>query len=230
MGERIHTAQSMAVTLFNQSIPLKYQSNIVIESERILTAPYAPANLNTYLTSNTQLIETIYKKTLPPSFPKALASLPTSPTKSISSFLSRSPKRRNKDTIDSIRSSAFDSPSTGSHSQTSDSTSRTTNSSIDDGMLVGKRSSIMFLGPETKERGVVASVRSFVEGIRGKEWQVMEGDLNSLNLTLQRQVLELVALIGIIPCTFADEINILRGRSRLLGRVRKLRILLYGYL
>jgi len=29
----------------------------------------------------------------------------------------------------------------------------------------------MFLGPETKERGVVTGVRSFVEGIRGKEWQ-----------------------------------------------------------
>lgn len=86
----------------------------------------------------------------------------------------------------------------------------------------------MFLGPETKERGVVTSVRSFVEGIRGKEWQIMEGDLNSLNLTLQRQVLELVALIGIISLhMYADEINILHGRLRLLGRVRKLRILLY---
>jgi hypothetical protein len=55
----------------------------------------------------------------------------------------------------------------------------------------------MFLGPETKERGVVAGIRSFVEGIRGKEWQCTEGDLNSLSLTLQKQVLELVALIGI---------------------------------
>lgn len=67
----------------------------------------------------------------------------------------------------------------------------------------------MFLAPESKERGVVTSVRSFVEGMRGKEWQGIppiqiklilgvEGDLNSLDLQLQRQVLELVALIGII--------------------------------
>jgi hypothetical protein len=28
----------------------------------------------------------------------------------------------------------------------------------------------MFLAPETKERGVVTGARSFVEGIRGKEW------------------------------------------------------------
>jgi len=144
---------------------------LVIECERILTAPYAPSNLNTYLTSNTQILNIIHRKTLPPSFPKALASLPSNPTKSISSFLSRSPKRRNRDTLDSVRSSAFDSPSTGSHSQSSDSISRTTNSSVEDGMVIGKRASIMFLGPETRERGVVTGVRSFVEGIRGKEWQ-----------------------------------------------------------
>jgi len=29
----------------------------------------------------------------------------------------------------------------------------------------------MFLGPETKERGVVAGIRSFVEGLKGKQWQ-----------------------------------------------------------
>ena len=29
----------------------------------------------------------------------------------------------------------------------------------------------MFLGPETKDRGTVAGVRSFVEGLRDKEWQ-----------------------------------------------------------
>jgi hypothetical protein len=75
-------------------------------------------------------------------------------------------------------------------------------------MLVGKRSSIMFLGPETKERGVVAGIRSFVEGIRGKEWQSTEGDLNSLSLTSQKQVLELVALIGIFHDEVANEINI----------------------
>jgi hypothetical protein len=65
----------------------------------------------------------------------------------------------------------------------------------------------MFLGPETKERGVVAGVRSFVEGIKAKEWQGstcdilvtigVEGDLNSLSLQIQKPVLELVALIGI---------------------------------
>jgi hypothetical protein len=66
----------------------------------------------------------------------------------------------------------------------------------------------MFLGPETKERGVVAGIRSFVEGIRGKEWQSTEGDLNSLSLKLQKQVLELVALIGILHDDFANEINI----------------------
>lgn len=75
--------------------------------------------------------------------------------------------------MDSVRSSAFDSPSTGSQSQSSDSISRTTNSSAEDGVVVGTKASIMFLGPETKERGVVAGVRSFVEGIRGKEWQGM---------------------------------------------------------
>jgi hypothetical protein len=102
---------------------------------------------------------------------KALASLPTSPSKSISSFLSRSPKRRNRDTLDSVRSSAFDSPSAGSQSQSSsDTTSRTTSSSVEDGVVIGKRSSFMFLAPETKERGVVTGARSFVEGIRGKEW------------------------------------------------------------
>ena len=73
--------------------------------------------------------------------------------------------------MDSARSSAFDSPSIGSQSQSSDSLSRTTSSSVEDGVVVGMRSSLMFLGPETKERGVVASVRSFVEGIRGKDWQ-----------------------------------------------------------
>ena len=146
-------------------------SYVVIESERILTSPYAPSNLASYLTSNSQLLTSIHRKTLPPSFPKALASLPSSPTKSISSFLSRSPKRRNRDTLDSVRSSAFDSPSTGCNSQSSDSLSRTTNSSVDDGLVVEKRPSTMFLGPETKERGVVAGVRSFVEGIEGKDWQ-----------------------------------------------------------
>jgi len=30
---------------------------------------------------------------------------------------------------------------------------------------------MMFLGPETKDRGVVAGVRSFVEGLNGKDWQ-----------------------------------------------------------
>jgi hypothetical protein len=140
-----------------------------MEAEKVLTAPYAPSNLNAYLTSNTQILESIHRKTLPPSFPKALASLPTSPSKSLSSFL-RSPKRRNKDTIDSVRSSVFDSPSTGSQSQSSDTTSRTTNSSIDDGMIIGKRSSLMFLGSEVKERGAVAGVRSFVEGLRGRDW------------------------------------------------------------
>jgi len=30
---------------------------------------------------------------------------------------------------------------------------------------------MMFLGPETKDRGVVAGVRSFVEGLSGKDWQ-----------------------------------------------------------
>lgn len=106
--------------------------------------------------------------------------------------------------------STFDSPSTGSQSQSSDSSSRTTNTSVDDGVIVGKKSSLMFLGPETKERGVVAGTRSFVEGLRGKEWQGklsfrssltagMEGELNSLSLLAQKQVLELVALIGIFP-------------------------------
>jgi hypothetical protein len=87
--------------------------------------------------------------------------------------------------------------------------SRTTNSSMEDGMVIGKKASIMFLGPEIKDRGVVAGVRSFVEGVRGKEWQGMdryeiqltidvEGDLNSLSLMLQKSVLELVALIGMI--------------------------------
>lgn len=145
-------------------------ANIVIESERVLTAPYAPMNLNTYLLSNSHLLNIIHRKSLPPSLPKALASLPSSPTKSITSLFS-SPKRRNKDSIDSIRMSALDSPSTGSHSQSSDATSRTTTSSIEDGMIVGKRASTMFLGPETKEKGVVAGVRSFVEGLRDKEWQ-----------------------------------------------------------
>src|SRR5215471_731790 len=92
---------------------------VVTECERILTAPYAPSNLSTYLTSNTQLLNIIHRKTLPPSFPKALASLPSSPTKSITSLLSRSPKRRNRDTISGM--STFDSPSTGSQSQSSDS-------------------------------------------------------------------------------------------------------------
>ena len=72
-----------------------------------------------------------------------------------------------------MRSSAFDSPSTGtgSHSQSSsDTTSRTTSSSVEDGVVIGKRSSFMFLAPESKERGVVTGIRSFVEGIRGKDW------------------------------------------------------------
>jgi hypothetical protein len=55
----------------------------------------------------------------------------------------------------------------------------------------------MFLGPETKERGVVAGLRSFVEGLRGKTWLGIEGDLSSLSLMLQKQVLELVCLIGL---------------------------------
>jgi hypothetical protein len=141
----------------------------VIDSERILTSPYAPSNLNAYLTANAQLLSKIYEKTLPPSLPKALASLPSSPAKSISSLLSRSPKRKNRDTLDSVRSSVFDSPSTTSQSS-SDSTSRTTNSSVEEGVVIGKRSNFMFLGPEIKERGAVAGVRSFVEGIRGKGW------------------------------------------------------------
>ena len=159
--------------------------NIVIESERVLTASYAPLNLNAYLTSNTQILDAIYKKTLPPSFPKALASLPTSPSKSLSSFL-RSPKRRNKDTIDSVRSSVFDSPSTGSQSQSSDTTSRTTNSSVDDGMLIGKRSSFMFLGSEVKDRGPVTGVRSFVEGLRGREWHGIGSCRNDLDRRCRR--------------------------------------------
>jgi hypothetical protein len=126
----------------------------------------------TYLTSNAYLLTIIHRKTLPPSFPKALASLPSSPTKSISSLLSRSPKRRNRDSIASIRSNtAFDSPSTGTNSQSSDALSRTTTSSVEDGVVVEKRASMMFLGPETKDRGVVAGVRSFVEGLDGKDWQ-----------------------------------------------------------
>ena len=70
-----------------------------------------------------------------------------------------------------MRSSTFESPSTGSQSQSSsDTTSRTTSSSVEDGVVIGTRSSFMFLAPETKERGVVTGVRSFVEGIRAKEW------------------------------------------------------------
>jgi len=172
-------------------------TDLVIDSERVLTAPYAPLNLNTYLISNTQLLGVIHRKSLPPSLPKALASLPSSPTKSISSLFG-SPKRRHKDSIDTVRTSAFDSPSTGSQSQASDATSRTTTSSIEDGVIVNKRQSTMFLGPETKEKGFVAGVRSFVEGLRDKEWQNVEGDLNSLSLNYQRQVLELVALIGMV--------------------------------
>ena len=38
---------------------------------------------------------------------------------------------------------------------------------------------MMFLGPETKDRGAVAGVRSFVEGLRGKDWH----GLSSLRLT-----------------------------------------------
>jgi hypothetical protein len=64
-------------------------------------------------------------------------------------------------------------------------------------VIVGKRASTMFLGPETQEKGVVAGVRSFVEGLRDREWYNIEGELNSLSLHTQRQVLELVALIGI---------------------------------
>jgi hypothetical protein len=173
MGEPAHSAQSIAETLLSQRISLaKLPLTLVIESERVLTSPYAPSNLTAYLTSNAHLLSVIHKKTLPPSPIKALASLPTSPSKSISSFLSRSPKRRNRDTLDSVRSSAFDSPSTGSQSQSSsDTTSRTTASSVEDGVVVGKRSSLMFLGPQNQERGAVAGVRSFVEGLRGKEWQ-----------------------------------------------------------
>jgi hypothetical protein len=62
----------------------------------------------------------------------------------------------------------------------------------------------MFLAPEATEKGVVAGVRSFVEGLRDKEWQNVEGDLNSLDLNCQRQVLELVALIGIYLVGMAD--------------------------
>ena len=77
-------------------------------------------------------------------------------------------------------------------------------------MVVGKRSSLMFLDSETRERGVVTGVRSFVEGIRGKEWESesrcntmltedVEWRLTTLSLILQKQVLELVALIGMLP-------------------------------
>jgi len=171
LGATVYSPDSMPDILFNQSSLLcKRNLIVVVESERLLTAPYAPANLPAYLTSNSQLLNIIFDNANP-SVPKALASLPSSPTKSITSLLSRSPKRRNKDTVDSIRTSAFDSPSTASNSQSSDATSRTTSSSIDDGVIVTKRASTMFLGPETKERGVVAGIRSFVEGLKGKQWQ-----------------------------------------------------------
>ena len=170
-GDTTYTADLISETLFNQSTPLLSSTLLisVVEAEKVLTAPYAPANLNAYLTSNTQILDAVYRKTLPPSFPKALASLPTSPSKSLSSFL-RSPKRRNKDTIDSVRTSVFDSPSTGSQTHSSDATSRTTSSSIDDGIIIGKRTSLMFLNSEGKDKGPVAGVRSFVEGLRGRDW------------------------------------------------------------
>src|SRR5579859_1650287 len=101
------------------------QLTLVLDSERVLTSPYAPSNLPAYFTSNTNLLQQIHTRATPPSFPKALASLPSSPTKSLSNFLSRSPKRRTRD-VESSR--AFDSPSTGTASQSSDATSRTTNS------------------------------------------------------------------------------------------------------
>ena len=65
----------------------------------------------------------------------------------------------------------------------------------------------MFLGPEAQEKGVVAGVRSFVEGLRDKEWHGVEGNLNSLDLNLQKQVLELVALIGMFlsDMTYSDK-------------------------
>jgi hypothetical protein len=45
---------------------------------------------------------------------------------------------------------------------------------MEDGMVIGKKASVMFLGPEIKDRGAVAGVRSFVEGVRGMEWQGMD--------------------------------------------------------
>jgi hypothetical protein len=170
VGDTVYTA-NIADKLFNQSSPLQAAIlTIVLESERVLTAPYTPTNLPTYLISNTHLLDIIYRKSLPPSLPKALASLPSSPTKSLTSILSRSPKRRNRDTIDSVRCSVFDSPGTPSQSA-SDATSRTTRSSVDEGSVVSKRMSMVFLRNESKERSVVTGVRSFVEGIRDKEWQ-----------------------------------------------------------
>ena len=93
----------------------------------------------------------------------------------------------------------------------------------------------MFLGPETKERGVVAGVRSFVEGLKGKEWQSItlpysrltvdvEGDLNSLGLMLQKQVLELVALIGKTSFELINKINIPQGHLQFLDQVPRSRI------
>jgi hypothetical protein len=169
----------IADVLFNQSIPPVLLTNQVINLEKNLTVPYAPANLTAYLTANTHLLALIYVKALPPSLPKALVSLPSSPTKSITSLLSRSPKRRHRDTIDSIRSSVFDSPSPATNSQSSsDTTSQTTTSSFDDGVVIGKRSSLLFLRQDKTERGVVVGVRSFVEGIRGKDWSsnIFEND------------------------------------------------------
>jgi hypothetical protein len=55
----------------------------------------------------------------------------------------------------------------------------------------------------------------------------VEGDLSSLSLMLQKQVLELVALIGtLFDVGLTDEINILRERLLFLDRVQRLHILL----
>jgi hypothetical protein len=170
VGDTIYTANAIADKLFNQSTHINIPLTIVLDSERILTAPYAPTNLPTYLLSNNSLLGLIYRKSLPPSLPKALASLPSSPTKSISSILSRSPKRRNRDTIDSVRCSVFDSPGTPSQSTSETSRSR---SSVDEGLVLSKRMSMMFLAGDGKEHGVVTGVRSFVEGIREKGWPGM---------------------------------------------------------
>lgn len=55
----------------------------------------------------------------------------------------------------------------------------------------------------------------------------MEGDLNSLSLILQKQVLELVALIGtLLGVGLTNEINIQQEHLLCLDRVPKLHTLL----